>query len=171
MAKRPLKTHRVKISSSASAANTSDFVQIPLSQVPRRETFRSTRTLVAGALVDGVLRFCNSYFAIRQHGPAQGERRPSKSAVTNAILAVSIRNEIKFAASSRRPGAPFETIGVLSCSLFCFSFLFLLLVVAAEVLLTAPHPVQILLSRYRPDSASVPPGGTVAPALGPTSTT
>jgi hypothetical protein len=55
MVRRPLKTHRAKISSSAFAATASDFVQIPLSQVPRRETFRSTRTFVAGALVDRVL--------------------------------------------------------------------------------------------------------------------
>jgi hypothetical protein len=45
----------------ASAANASGFVQIPLSQVPRRETLGSTRVLGAGALVDGVLRFNNSY--------------------------------------------------------------------------------------------------------------
>jgi hypothetical protein len=61
MAKRALKTHRGKISSSASAANASDFLQIPLSQVPRRETFRSTQTLGAGALVDRVLRFNVNY--------------------------------------------------------------------------------------------------------------
>ncbi len=40
---------------SASAANTSGFVQIPLSQVPRRVTFASTRVLGAGALVDQVI--------------------------------------------------------------------------------------------------------------------
>ena len=33
------------------------FVQIPLSQVPRRETVGSARTLGAGALVDRALRF------------------------------------------------------------------------------------------------------------------
>jgi hypothetical protein len=38
-----------------------DFVQIPLSQVPRRETLGSTQKFGAGALVDRVLRFCNSY--------------------------------------------------------------------------------------------------------------
>jgi len=51
------KVGQQKISSTASAANASDFVQIPLSQVPRRNTFRSTPTLRAGALVDRVLRF------------------------------------------------------------------------------------------------------------------
>jgi hypothetical protein len=49
----------------ASAANASDFVQIPLSQVPRRETLGSTRTLGAGALVDRALRFYVSYRAER----------------------------------------------------------------------------------------------------------
>ena len=49
----------------ASAANASDFVQIPLSQVPRRETLGSTRTLGAGALVDRALRFFNNYSGFR----------------------------------------------------------------------------------------------------------
>jgi transposase len=40
---------------SASAANASGFVQIPLSQVPRRDTLGSTRVLGAGALVDRAL--------------------------------------------------------------------------------------------------------------------
>jgi hypothetical protein len=35
----------------------SGFVQIPLSQVPRRETLGSTQKFGAGALVDRVLRF------------------------------------------------------------------------------------------------------------------
>jgi len=43
--------------SSASAANARDFVQIPLSQVPRRKTLGPARQLGAGALVDRVLRF------------------------------------------------------------------------------------------------------------------
>jgi len=41
----------------ASAANASGFVQIPLSQVPRRDTVGSTRLHGAGALVDRKLRF------------------------------------------------------------------------------------------------------------------
>jgi len=36
------------------------FYRIPLSQVPRRNTFRSTPTLRAGAPVDRALRFCDS---------------------------------------------------------------------------------------------------------------
>jgi hypothetical protein len=48
---------QIKISSPASAANASGFIQIPLSQVPRREALGSTRTLGAGALVDRALRF------------------------------------------------------------------------------------------------------------------
>jgi len=35
----------------------SGFVQIPLSQVPQRETLGSAQTFGAGALVDRVLRF------------------------------------------------------------------------------------------------------------------
>ncbi len=37
------------------------FAEKTLSQVPRRETFVSTRVLGAGALVDRVLRFLDSY--------------------------------------------------------------------------------------------------------------
>jgi hypothetical protein len=48
---------QIKVSSPASAANASGLIQIPLSQVPRREALGSTRTLGIGALVDRVLRF------------------------------------------------------------------------------------------------------------------
>jgi hypothetical protein len=41
----------------ASAANASGFMQIPLSQVPWREALGSTPTLGAGALVGRALRF------------------------------------------------------------------------------------------------------------------
>jgi len=44
------------MSSPTSAANASDFVQVPLSQEPRREALRSTPTLGAGAPVDRALR-------------------------------------------------------------------------------------------------------------------
>jgi len=42
---------------SAFFRNSSDFVQIPLSQVPRRDTVGSTRLHGAGALVDRELRY------------------------------------------------------------------------------------------------------------------
>src|SRR5260370_37039169 len=41
--------------SSPRIANASGFIQIPLSQVPRREALGSTRTLGSAALVDRVL--------------------------------------------------------------------------------------------------------------------
>jgi hypothetical protein len=44
----------------ASVATASDFPQITLSQVPRREALGFTRLLGAGALVDRVLRYFNS---------------------------------------------------------------------------------------------------------------
>jgi hypothetical protein len=61
--KRPNKTH----GSRASAANASGFIHIPLSQVPRRETLGSTRTLGAGALVDRRLRFYRQRSTRRCH--------------------------------------------------------------------------------------------------------
>jgi hypothetical protein len=51
----------------ASVANASDFVQIPLSQVPRRDTVGSTRLHGAGALVDRELRFRELRFINSDH--------------------------------------------------------------------------------------------------------
>jgi hypothetical protein len=53
------------------------FVQIPLSQVPRRETLVATQKFGAGALVDRVLRFTAKPWAdvedeSRQDGRAKG---------------------------------------------------------------------------------------------------
>jgi hypothetical protein len=64
----PPVTHEVKMKEKTAVPRTrgsvrraSGFIQIPLSQVPRREALGSTRTLGAGALVDRELRFIANY--------------------------------------------------------------------------------------------------------------
>jgi hypothetical protein len=73
----------MKISWPASVATASDFPQITLSQVRRREALGFTRLLGAGALVDRVLRFFTNHLHLCQldaigvvSGAAFGRRFP-----------------------------------------------------------------------------------------------